>query len=273
MAVIDTGQAKMSLSRGWESAHVRVEAPDIDVLDVLQDGILDFEAGHGTFITGIVAQVAPGAEVLAIAALTPSGLTDDLTAARAVARARAAGAHIINLSFGGYAESDAMPLAMGRALADDCECGCDKSFVVVAAAGNDGLSRPFYPAALPGVIGVAALNASGRRAGFSNFGPWVQACADGDRIVSTFVTGQVLTDSDGDGQRDVFDEPYAHWSGTSFAAPQVAAALAVRMSTHGETAREAAHALVLDPALVRLPGIGTRISTPVRSHRSAPGLP
>lgn len=269
VAVIDTGQAESSLGGAWESGHVRAAPDDLDPLDADADGTLDFEAGHGTFIAGIIAQVAPGAEVLAIAALSPSGITDDLTAARAVLKARAAGASILNLSFGGYAEGDAMPLALLRAL----DAGCDDSFVVVAAAGNDGLSREFFPAAMPGVVAVAALNASGRRAGFSNFGPWVEACADGDRLVSTFVTGKVMTDSDGDGQQDVFEAPFAHWSGTSFAAPQVAGALAVRMAETGESAADATQSLIRDPALVRLPGIGTRIVTTVPSHRSGPGLP
>ena len=269
VAVIDTGQAESSLSSAWASGHVRVDHDDFDQLDADADGTLDFEAGHGTFIAGIIGQVAPGAEVIAIAALNPSGITDDLTAARAVLKARTAGASVLNLSFGGYAQGNAMPLALLRAL----KSGCEDTFVVVAAAGNDGVSREFFPAAMPGVVAVAALNAAGRRAGFSNFGPWVDACADGDRLVSTFVTGKVMTDSDGDGQPDVFDVPFAHWSGTSFAAPQVAGALAVRMAETGESAADAVQSLVLDPALIRLPGIGTRITTPVRSHRSAPGLP
>jgi hypothetical protein len=282
IAVIDTGQAASSLLGAWESTHVQVGPGDLDLLDLDADGLLDLEAGHGTFITGVIAQVAPGADVLVLAALTPSGVTDDVTAARAVLRARAAGAAIINLSFGGYAEGDVVPLALRRALgidkaaADpdaDPVAGTAKPFVVVAAAGNDGTSRRFFPAALPGVIAVAALNHSGRRAGFSNFGPWVDACADGDRLVSTFVTGEVLTDSDGDGRRDVFEDPYAYWSGTSFAAPQVAAALAGQMSTAGQSAADAAATLVHGPTLTRRPGLGTRVVTSVRSHQSGPGRP
>lgn len=269
VAVIDTGQAESALGGAWESAHLRVDAADIDRLDVDGDGVLDFEAGHGTFISGIIAQVAPGADVLMIAAISPSGVTDDLTVARALVRARGAGAAIVNLSLGGYAESDAVPLGLAAALRNDKD-GC---VVVVAAAGNDGASRPFYPAALPGVIAVAALNSSGRRAGFSNFGPWVDAAADGDRLVSTFVTGKVMTDSDGDGQADVFGMPYAYWSGTSFAAPQVSAAIAARMSATGQSAADAAHGLIHDPSLSRRPGLGTTIVTSVRSHSAGPGHP
>ena len=57
--------------------------------------------------------------------------------------------------------------------------------VVVASAGNDATSRRTYPAALPGVVGVGALDGN-RPAAFSNFGPWVDACAPAVDVVSTF---------------------------------------------------------------------------------------
>ena len=55
----------------------------------------------------------------------------------------------------------------------------------VAAAGNQGTCRPFFPAALPEVIGVGAVSAAGRT-WFSNFGGWVDACAPGVDVISTF---------------------------------------------------------------------------------------
>jgi hypothetical protein len=51
-------------------------------------------------------------------------------------------------------------------------------------------------------------------------------------------------------------EGRAKWSGTSFAAPLVTAAIAQRMETTGQTAREAARDLVFAPGLPRLPGLG-----------------
>jgi hypothetical protein len=48
----------------------------------------------------------------------------------------------------------------------------------------------------------------------------------------------------------------ARWSGTSFAAPLVTAAIAQRMEAEGQTAREAARDLVFAPGLPRLPGLG-----------------
>ena len=55
----------------------------------------------------------------------------------------------------------------------------------VAAAGNQATCRPYFPAALHEVNGVGAVSAAGR-AWFSNFGGWVDACAPGVDVVSTF---------------------------------------------------------------------------------------
>ena len=57
--------------------------------------------------------------------------------------------------------------------------------VGVAAAGNLQTSRPYFPAALPGVIGVGGLDRGGP-AWFTNFGSWVDACAPAVDVVSTF---------------------------------------------------------------------------------------
>ena len=57
--------------------------------------------------------------------------------------------------------------------------------VGVAAAGNLQTCRPYFPAALPGVIGVGAVDRGGP-AWFTNFGSWVDACAPAVNVVSTF---------------------------------------------------------------------------------------
>ena len=51
--------------------------------------------------------------------------------------------------------------------------------VVVAAAGNAGSRRKFYPAALPGVISVAASRGSGKLYAWSNDGSWIKLAAPG----------------------------------------------------------------------------------------------
>jgi subtilisin family serine protease len=98
---------------------------------------------------------------------------------------------------------------------------------VVAAAGNDGVhDRPHWPAAFAGsalgfasqVIAVAAHDGTGLCA-WSNTGPWVDMSAPGSNIVSTYVN------------HADFPTGFAQWSGTSFAAPYVVAAIAASHST------------------------------------------
>jgi hypothetical protein len=51
----------------------------------------------------------------------------------------------------------------------------------------------------------------------------------------------------------------ARWSGTSFAAPLVTAAIAQRMTTAHRSAKEAAQDLLSDPAAQRIPGLGVLV--------------
>ena len=55
---------------------------------------------------------------------------------------------------------------------------------IVASAGNDSTCRPTFPACLPGVVSVGSVEPHGR-AHYSNFGPWVRACAPGTTARTT----------------------------------------------------------------------------------------
>ncbi|MCA1840171.1 MAG: S8 family serine peptidase, partial [Actinobacteria bacterium] len=57
--------------------------------------------------------------------------------------------------------------------------------IVVAAAGNDGLSVPEYPASYSDVVSVGAMKRDGTREEFSNWGPWVDISAPGDNVITT----------------------------------------------------------------------------------------
>src|SRR5690606_12167940 len=111
-------------------------------------------------------------------------------------------------------EDDQPPPAIGAVLRKLVDAGT----VVVASAGNEGWCRPTWPAAFPHVIGVAALSCS-TPAGFSNHGRWVDACAPGVDVHSTFVFHDGPATGDPDLDRY---QGWATWSGTSFAAPKVA---------------------------------------------------
>ena len=122
---------------------------------------------------------------------------------------------VIVMSLGCYTEDDEPPplaLMLQRIVPD---------IPIVASAGNGNSCRPSYPAYLEDVIAVGALDTAGR-AWFSNFGGWVDACAPGVDVVSTFFTAARDTTF---GVERAFTG-WATWSGTSFAAPKVAAVLA-----------------------------------------------
>ncbi|NTZ86380.1 peptidase S8 [Burkholderia metallica] len=126
-------------------------------------------------------------------------------------------AKIINLSLGGVG---ACSTTFQQAI-DDVTA---KGVTVVVAAGNDGLSTGLdQPANCRGVITVAATDATGRRASFSNFGADVALSAPGVNILSTSNTGTTTPGSD----------TYGPANGTSLAAPQVTGVAALMLSVNG----------------------------------------
>ena len=117
----------------------------------------------------------------------------------------------------------------------------------VAAAGNDGDRGPFWPAAFPWATAVGALDEDGSRAGYSNYGSWVDVYTQGTNVVSAFPKGfYTYEEPPRVGQTAEFVDGVAAWSGTSFAAPTVAALAAGRATATGESAVEALRSLIAE---------------------------
>lgn len=238
------------------------ESPDVERRGVVNGGLtgsLDIEAGHGTFIAGLVHQRCPDARILSVRVVQPDGVVDEYDLVRALnmlwvrqALALASDAtdqlvDVVSLSLGYYheqptdADFDPVMRAPLRALAR-------LGVAVVMSAGNDATARPCYPAAFAPwapaagggpvpLVAVGATNPDGSIALFSNAGPWVRTWRPGAGLVST-----VPTSFDGgrgptfvvtvDGQEratidpDDFRSGFATWSGTSFAAPVLAGDIA-----------------------------------------------
>ena len=124
------------------------------------------------------------------------------------------GAAVLSMSFGGGPPSTPVARALDRARSRGRD---GKGCVLVAAAGNSGIAGVEFPASHDGVVGVAALDQSGRPASFSNRGPEVDLAAPGVNIY----TATIPDPTEGETAR------YCQDSGTSLAAPLVAAAAAL----------------------------------------------
>ena len=117
------------------------------------------------------------------------------------------GAKVLNMSFG--TDDSALDPLAPKPHAEVVAYAVDRGCVLVAASGNNGERTRYWPAAYPGVIAVGAVGADGRPTAFSTRGDHVALCAPGRTIRSLGLTG------------------YQHVTGTSFAAPFVAAAAAL----------------------------------------------
>jgi subtilisin family serine protease len=234
VVVVDTGLLPEHTLHPPLQHDVLADVDDVEDKDVDGDQHIDPYAGHGTFIAGVIRSVAPAATVVLEQVLDDDGLVDEADLSRQLIEALASHPHVINLSLGFRTRGGRPPLGMVdvwrvlRRRARDC--------VIVASAGNEGSTDRFWPAAEGAVVGVAAVDAEGAAADFSNRGDWVKACALGVDIDGAYAEGTYRT-LDGADVRQF--SGLARWSGTSFAAPMVAGAIAARMSADGVSATEA----------------------------------
>jgi hypothetical protein len=197
--------------------------------------VIDYPgAGHGGFIAGIIGQQAPGVEIVSRRAYLPDKpFMTERSVRRAGDEAVRAGARILNLSLGTYADDT---IILTRAVERWVGQGC----LVVAAAGNEGTDERWYPAGFAtdsgldgGVVSVGACRGS-EIAPFSNHNPrttgmsagsWVVCWAPGWKVLSLYPEGMCYPYTP-NSLSQPFDEGLAFWHGTSFAAPVVAADVA-----------------------------------------------
>ena len=190
------------------------------------------DQGHGTHVAGTIAAlmnnltgdpaaeegvvgVAPNALILAYKVCFADGTCNDFAIEQAIARAIVDGAKVINMSLGAPEAS--------QSLFDAVQDAWNAGIVVVAAAGNDGTTAPFYPAAIPNVVAVGAFDEDHKRAPFSNYGNWVDISAPGNGIFSTYPMVGCFGEVGPPGEVGC----YTWNTGTSMASPHVAGAAAL----------------------------------------------
>ena len=267
VAVIDTGVTAEERADEWLVTIPRPDAahPDLDNIDPLDvfpfgnpDQFLDLGAGHGTFVAGVIQQLAPSATIDVYRAINSDGIGSEVAVAEMMLRAVADGATILNLSLGSETLDDQPPLALEVALELIDEQNPD--VLVVAAAGNSGTDRATWPAAFNRVVSVAALDPDLRPADWSNHGWWVTCSAVGQGILSTYVKGDESPILVAPEAPDHFpDDSWAIWSGTSFAAPQICGAVAAICQQTGLSPRRIMRQLLLKNP-VTIPDYGKAFS-------------
>ena len=187
--------------------------------------------GHGTFVASIAAgSLGAAGRLLLIKAADAGGSMSAASEAGAIRYAVDHGARIINLSVSGTTTSAVERSAVRYA--------AQRGVLLVAAAGNDFVKgNPVeYPAALLQPVGskgrdgiglaVAASTRTGTHAAFSSTGSWVSLAAPGESVfgaVSASSSPSLYPRATQPGLAGL----YGFASGTSFAAPQVAAAAAL----------------------------------------------
>jgi subtilisin family serine protease len=188
--------------------------------------------GHGTFIAGVVRCLAPSAGVR-VERFTGSGFAlrewDMVVQLRQALNNKP---HLINLSAGSTTRKDRPLLSFerfwNRDLSEVEDC------LLVAAAGNDGSPRHFWPASFDWAVGVGSLDRNGSVSKFSNHGGSTDVYAVGRGLVNAFPLGDyTCREAPNKGKVRSFTTGLARWSGTSFAAPVVAGLIAAELTGGG----------------------------------------
>ena len=244
VAVLDTGVAYRNwhqFRRSPDFARTRFASPYDFVAGNRYP--LDRE-GHGTFVTGVIAEstnnglgltgLAYGATIMPVRVLDANGFGDAATISKGIRYAATHGAQVINLSL----EFD--PSVTANDIPDILSAirfAHDRGVVVVGASGNEGDTEIAYPARDTDAISVGATTLDRCLADYSNGGAKLDLVAPGGGDDASLPNepschpGRSLPDV----YQMTFNDPSrparfsfpGGWYGTSMAAPEVSAGAAM----------------------------------------------
>jgi serine protease len=250
VAVIDSGVA-------YENRRPFRRAPDLSASHftsakydwVDHDRHPDDQESHGTHVTGTIAQntnnaygvtgLAYGVKIMPLRVLDADGNGDGANIAKAIRYAVKHGARVINMSveFDTSLKAGDIPEVIAA-----LHYASKKNVTLVAASGNEGISKVAYPARDREVISVGATTFDGCLADYSNAGRGLDIVAPGGGQDASFssnpmdkancnpespdhhIVQQTLW-------RDVRHFKLIGFEGTSFATPHVTAAAALLIAT------------------------------------------
>jgi hypothetical protein len=248
IAVIDTGvdlNHREFANTKFDPLSYNGEDDSVGIQHLMDDD------GHGTNVIGVISAdnmdgegvsgVAPGVTIMVIKANKSSTKTyNPVRVAVGIRYAADNGAHIVNLSVAATVND--------QAISDAINYAASKDVLVVAAAGNNKTSASYYPAALENVIAVSSVDEQSNFSTFSNYGEHIDVAAAGTRINMTRYSSHNPALS-----------PYSTLNGTSYAAPQVSAALAMIKSVNPEmTGQQLKDRLLSTARDIGEPGVDSR---------------
>ncbi|HKZ82931.1 MAG TPA: S8 family serine peptidase [Anaerolineae bacterium] len=189
--------------------------------------------GHGTIVSSVaagvqdgsgVAGVCPWCTVAAVKVLTGEGSGTLDAVANGIVYAVDLGARIINLSLGASVGA--------QTLEDAVNYAWGQGALVVAAAGNDGVGRPFYPAGYANAMAVASTNVEDYHSCFSNFAEgYIAVAAPGESIAAALP-----------------NQEYGSFNGTSLSTPHVSGVAGLLFSQDPARANADVQAIIEETA-------------------------
>jgi stage II sporulation protein D len=223
-------------------------------------GIIAARANNGLGIAGIDQSV----RLIDVRVVGADGTIDPRVEARGIQKAVDAGARVINLSLGGKRAPGQSDDEYSRAEQEAIDYAYSKGAVIVAAVGNSENPYPYasYPAALPHVLGVSAVDSNLHTPRFSNRDAiFNDLAAPGVGILTTVPRDTTPTGLSQNAPPGDVVGPDGTVEGTSFAAPHVSAAAVLLMEQYPRLTNDQVMEVLEHSARDLVPHLGSPATT------------